>query len=437
MARRRKRSDAVTVIPSASRLVSSLRDLGYDFVQSVADLVDNSIAAEATRVEIDLRFEGPDSWFRMADNGCGMGGVEITEAMRYGTQREYGADELGKFGLGLKTASLAQCRRLTVASRTAPERARVEARCLDLDHVVETDRWEILVPPPEERRPELIAPLKPTQGTVVMWESLDRILGYKVPWGERAKSALYALAEQLDLHLGMVFHRYLAGEVRSRKKLTITINGTTVESWDPYARDEKATEVLPGAEIDVQGSEGVGLVRFQPYVLPPRERFSSEAKFNRLAGPSKWNSQQGFYIYRANRMIQSGGWSRMRALDEHVKLARASLDFYPDLDSAFGINVAKARVTIPPALKDRLRTPVENLVRRAQVVYRDHPSSSGSGSGGTSGGAGRGHRRRYGSPPARSAIEAAAKEAGEEGALRKIVKELKKVAPEVARDLGW
>ncbi len=330
MAKRRKRTTAVTVIPSASRLVSSLRDLGYDFVQSVADIIDNSIAAEATRVEIDLRFDGPDSWFRLTDNGWGMGGPEITEAMRYGTQREYEADELGKFGLGLKTASLAQCRRLTVASRTAPERARVEARCLDLDHVVETDRWEILVPPPNERRPELVSPLKDTQGTVVMWESLDRILGYKVPWGERARSSLYALAEQLDLHLGMVFHRFLAGEVRGLKKLAIKINGTKVELWDPFARDEKATEVLPGSEIDVQASEGVGLVRFQPYVLPPRERFSSDAKFNRLAGPSKWNAQQGFYIYRANRMIQSGGWSRMRAQDEHVKLARASLDFYPD-----------------------------------------------------------------------------------------------------------
>jgi hypothetical protein len=424
------------VIPSASRLVTSLRDLGYDFVQSVADIVDNSIAAEATMVAIDLRFEGPESWFRLADNGSGMQAPEITEAMRYGTQREYSADELGKFGLGLKTASLAQCRRLTVASRTAPERARVEVRCLDLDHVEATDRWEILVLSPSERRPELVDPLQDTQGTVVMWESLDRILGYKVPWGKSAQSALYALAEQLDLHLGMVFHRFLAGEVRGRKKLNITINGTRVDAWDPFARDEKATEVLPGTEIDVQSSEGVGLIRFQPYVLPPRERFSSDAKFHRLAGPSKWNAQQGFYIYRANRMIQSGGWSRMRALDEHVKLARASIDFYPDLDSAFGVNVAKATVTIPPALKERLQTPIENLVRRAQTVYRESPSSSGGGgvARGPIGSSRRGGTAGHGS---RVALEAAAKEAGEERALARIVKALKKVAPEVARDLGW
>lgn len=439
------RADAtVTVIPSARRLVSSLRDLGYDFVHSVADLVDNSVVAEATRVDIDLRFEGAESWLRITDNGKGMGGDEITEAMRYGTQRSYEPDELGKFGLGLKTASLAQCRRLSVASRRDPDVNRLEVRCLDLDHVQRTDRWEVLVPRADERDPDLVKPLSDGPGTVVLWEQLDRVLGYKMPWGERARSGLYALAEQLDLHLGMVFHRFLAGEVRGRKRLEIFINGTPVEIWDPFARDEKATEKLPACEFDVQTADGIGIVRFQPFVLPPRERFSSEKKFHRLAGPKKWNAQQGFYVYRANRMIQSGGWSRMRALDEHVKLARAAIDFYPDLDSAFGVNVAKARVSLPADLRERMGPAVEDLVRRAQAVYRQQ-GSSGGGAGGiarraghSAGGGGgpsstaRGHLRG-----AKRALQAAAKEAGEERAFRRIVEELKRIAPEIARALGW
>lgn len=433
----RGRDTTVTVIPSARRLVSSLRDLGYDFVHSVADLVDNSVTAGATRVRIDLRFEGAESWLRIADNGRGMTAAETNEAMRYGTQRSYAADELGKFGLGLKTASLAQCRKLSVASRRKGSSA-IDVRCLDLAHVERTDKWEVLIPSASERRKELVEPLEREPGTVVLWESLDRVLGYRMPWGERARSGFFALAEQLDQHLGMVFHRFLAGEVRGRPKLSMSINGTDVEVWDPFARAERATEVLPACEIDVQTQVGIGIVRFQPFVLPPRERFSSEENFHRLGGPAKWNAQQGFYIYRSNRMIQSGGWCRMRAPDEHVKLARAAIDFFPDLDSAFGVNVAKARVTLPADLKERLRVPVEDLVRRAQVVYRQQPDP-GSGARGR-GGAGRvgdgsgGYGRR---PSFKRALEAAARHAGEEKALRKIVRELKKSAAEVARALGW
>src|SRR5712692_3370844 len=123
----------VEVIPSARRLVRSLRDLGYDFVHAIADLVDNSIAAGASRMAVDMKWSGPDSWVRMTDNGTGMSGTIITEAMRFGSERDYEVDDLGKFGLGLKTASLSQCRRLTVASRIDRNQRRIEVRRWDLD----------------------------------------------------------------------------------------------------------------------------------------------------------------------------------------------------------------------------------------------------------------------------------------------------------------
>ncbi len=122
---------AIEVIPSARRLIKSLRDLGYDFRHAVADLIDNSIAARATIVTVEMRFNGEDSWLRIADNGVGMNGSTITEAMRFGTERDYEADELGKFGLGLKTASLSQCSRLTVASRVDRSAKRIEVRQWD------------------------------------------------------------------------------------------------------------------------------------------------------------------------------------------------------------------------------------------------------------------------------------------------------------------
>lgn len=427
---------AIKVLPSASRLVHSLRDLGYDFPQAVADVIDNSVAAGATRVSIDLRFDGGESWLRIADNGSGMDGDGVTEAMRYGAKQSYEEDALGKFGLGLKTASLSQCRQLSVASRKAPERTRIEVRKLDLDHVLESDRWEIFALDPNHCDERLIGPLQHGPGTVILWQSLDRILGYKIPSGKRARSAIDTLAEQLDLHLGMTFHRFLSGEVEGRKPLRIKVNGSSVSPWDPFARDEAATESLPGCDIDVVTAESVGLARFQPFVLPPRERFSSEEAFHRHSGPRKWNAQQGFYIYRANRMIQSGGWCRMRALDEHVKLARASIDFYPGLDAAFEVDVAKARAVLPAELRERLQGPVESLVRAAQAVYRAHPTGGGDAPVAQD----QTRRRRSRKKPiatARPAFESAARKAGELASLRRIIRQLRISDPGLAGQLGW
>ncbi len=470
----------IDVIPSAKRLVGSLRDIGYDFVHAVADLVDNSITAEASRIAIDVQFDGPESWVRIVDNGKGMNGTAITEAMRYGSNRTYDAEDLGKFGLGLKTASMSQCRRLTVASRIDPDINRLEVRQLDLDEIEESDRWAVFNVPAAERPDRILEPLAEHTGTVVLWEALDRVLQYKVPWGERARSGLIALADQLDQHLGMVFHRFLAGEVPRRRKLRITVNGMEVAPWDPFARSEPHTESLGEEELDVVSPQGAGMVRFTGWVLPSRDRFSSEQVFEHLGGPRRWNQQQGFYIYRANRMIQSGGWCWMRTADEHSKLARASLDFFSDLDSAFEVNVSKARVQLPADLKDKLKPHVDQLVRRAQAVYRQsapapvNPRRPTSGDMGTpvrplpppppppAPGLGDGAQLAGEGRPAvdltrsfdprelvarldsmqtiknlRRDIEAAATSVGEIPAWGRIVDELRRTHPEVAHALGY
>src|SRR5690349_16193592 len=96
------------VSPSAARLTGSLRDIGYEFTTAVADIVDNSVAAAATRVEILIEHNGADSTVFIADDGAGMSPQILLEALRFGTRRSYGQGELGRYGLGLKTASLSQ-----------------------------------------------------------------------------------------------------------------------------------------------------------------------------------------------------------------------------------------------------------------------------------------------------------------------------------------
>lgn len=452
----RTRPKVQQIIPSAARTVASLRDIGYDASHAIADLVDNSLVARASQVDITLHFDGVRSWIRIADNGEGMDAATLLQAMRYGSERKYSSDDLGKFGFGLKTASTSQCRRLTVASRQAPQYARMEVRCLDLAHIEETNEWEVLVLEGADRPDCVTDPLLEHSGTVVLWENLDRILEYKDPWGEWARKKLLSLAEQLDVHLGMVFHRFLTGEVPGQR-LRITVNGSKVEPWDPYCRREPKTEEMPTKDLAVAGDGGVGIVRIQPYVLPRQNEFSSEGAWRRASGPANWNRQQGFYVYRAHRMIQSGGWNRLRTADEHTKLARVSIDFFPDLDAIFGINITKTHVILPLELRDQLEPVVSQVARRADQRYR---SAEPKGTGGSLGGAThaqvppvRGTGRAAGktgrwpegtSPSAsdprvkpRRAIEDAAIKAGEERALGRIIDALQEQHPEVARELGW
>jgi len=363
----------IEVIPSAKRLIKSLRDMGYDFSQAVADIVDNSIEADATLVAIDIEFDGDNSWVRIADNGKGMTPKQLREAMRYGAERDYDEDDLGKFGLGLKTASMSQCQRLSVASRRTPDRADIAAYSWDLSHIEKTNRWEIL---PLERNclgPAIRQPLKDTTGTVVLWEQLDRILGYKHPYGEAARKRLSQTCREIEMHLGMVFHKFLSGEVRSRR-FKLLLNGNEIKPWDPFCRLQPKTKKLQPITIPVEHEGVSGKVLFEPFVLPHQDDFIPPDTFRLASGPANWNQQQGFYIYRAGRMIQSGGWSNLRVVDEHTKLARVAVSFSPILDDAFKINVAKMRVQMPALIRDAVRDATAPVVKLAREVYDRKPT---------------------------------------------------------------
>ena len=361
--------NGVEVIPSAQRLVKSLRDVGYEFATAVADLIDNSVEAKANTVWIDVVWDGESSYVTIADNGEGMSPQQLPEAMRFGSERDYESEDLGKFGLGLKTASLSQCLKFTVATRQNPNRADISAYCWDVDHVSATNRWEILPVKAAEMHDGVRTHLKETTGTVITWERLDRILGYKKPDGESARKHLHAVCRELEDHVAMVFHRFLSGEVRG-KRLAIYVNENKVAPWDPFARSEANTKRLDVKSFRMEGHSGKGDIIVEPFVLPHQVRFSSPEAFNRASGPEKWNKQQGFYIYRADRMIQSGGWSGLRALDEHRKLSRIAISFNPKLDEEFKINVAKMRVSLPQAMREAITKAIAPAVSLAEEEYR-------------------------------------------------------------------
>lgn len=383
------------ITPSASRLTLSLRDIGYDFETALADLVDNCIAAGATQVDIAIKFDGAASMVTVADNGRGMTERQLEEALRFGSRRKYGEQDLGKFGLGLKTASLSQARRLTVVSRPASSRT-IRGLTLDLDHVEASDCWEVLVRRASDLPPSFAAPLRTGSGTVVVWEGLDRVLTYANPDGEWARRKLQQLAESAADYLAMVFHKFIEGADGLEPRLKLTINrdvgrsthGDVLQAWDPYVSSEPATRCLGEVRYPVATANATGYVTVTSHVLPPKEAFTTVAAFERAGGPLKWNRQQGLYIYRSGRLIQAGGWAGMRTLDEHMKLARVAIEFDPVLDPLFQVNVAKMRVSLPAELKSQIRAQISEVCHEADRSYRaastnrsgqERPSSNGAG----------------------------------------------------------
>jgi hypothetical protein len=438
----------VDVTPSARRLTESLRHIGYDFTTAVADIVDNSVAAGAHKIDITIHYDGASSYVLIADDGSGMTERGLYEALRFGTRRAYANGDLGRFGLGLKTASISQCRRLTVITRHSPVYTRLSARSLDLDHVFATDRWEIIEPSPSPALERAERWLYDGPGTVVVWEDLDRVLPEQRPESGWARRRIENLARKTSEYLSMVFHRFLEGEA-GPSTITVAVNGMKLPAWNPLAPDEEERLALPVKRFELAVGNRIGEVWLHPFVLPPRSRFSSPTEFERLSGPLKWNRQQGLYVYRAGRLLQSGGWCGVRAADEHTKLARAALDFQTELDPLFQVNVAKMRVTLPPEIRTLIETPIQDLCHRAEAVYRKEPPPSAEAKqdrdlghahdistpdptapkGNASG-----HGRAEG---AGLVLRAAAMEVGEYEALGRIMGKVREREPDLATTLGW
>jgi hypothetical protein len=417
-----------SVTPSAARLTDSLRDIGYDFSSAIADLVDNSITAEATEVNVLIEFDGAASRVYISDNGLGMTLNGLTEAMRFGSRRKYGRGDLGRYGLGLKTASLSQGRCLTVVTRTSAGRRVIQTRQLDLDIVAEFDDWLIIEPDRTDVIERARNLLEDAPGTAVIWEKLDRVVPAKNSAGGWARRRLETLQQKTAEHLSMVFHKFLSGEV-GKERLVITVNDEKLAPWDPFARSEPTTQELLPQVFEIEHGESAGQVTLRRFVLPGRDQFSSPAEFERMSGPLKWNRQQGLYTYRAGRLVQWGGWAGIRSIDEHTKLARASVEFDTDLDEAFNINVAKMRVALPSQLRHMIERPINEICALADEMYRKSSKSSGDRDRSITDNFSAGLDVGL-------ALKGAAVDAGEVGALKRIAVELHKSEPKIAKALG-
>lgn len=344
-------------------MIEALRGLGYSTATAIADIIDNSISSGARNVEIEFQWNDTSSAITILDDGRGMDAETMDSAMRLGERsplEERAADDLGRFGLGLKTASFSQCRRLTVASVCESQ-----TTCLrwDLDLLAgrKDDGWYLYEGPAEGSEGFLQCLSSRTSGTLILWENLDRI----VTPGFGSQEFL-DLADNVERHLAMIFHRYLSG---TQPPLTLRINGRKLSPWDPFLTSHTATWSSPVAPISMGGQA----VTVQCHVLPHKDRLDLR-EYEVAAGPDGWTSQQGFYVYRNERMLVSGSWlglgrGRLWTKEEAHRLARIRLDIGNHSDLDWKIDIRKSTARPPVVLREQLTRLALDTRERARRVF--------------------------------------------------------------------
>jgi hypothetical protein len=350
--------------PFPSSLSESLRAFGYDLATALADLADNSLFAKARRVDLHFHWAGEESAIALADSGGGMDEKTLVNAMRIGSRNPRDVRDpadFGRFGLGLKTASFSQCRRVSVFTRTTKGKAAL-VRCWDLDHIAATDTWQLLRTPTSlaSKLAEELCAENP--GTVVVWEKLDRLTANTKTASDDDEDAFLRRAEQVGDHFGTVFHRLMAGP----RAVTFALNGRAIKPWDPFLTDETATQRLPKERLSYDGH----IVEIEPFVLPHLSRVDAETH-RRAGGLRGWNAHQGFYVYRNRRLLVPGDWLGLKGWrqEEHYKLARLLVDIPNALDQAWEIDVTKSRARPPERLRKELARIGERTRSIAKRIY--------------------------------------------------------------------
>lgn len=344
--------------PEASSMIETFRAIGYSIETAIADIIDNSITAHAQNIWIDYEWNGPSTILSITDDGYGMSNDELVQAMKPGSispleiRKE---NDLGRFGLGLKTASFSQCRKFAVLS--LKEQHQPVYWCWDLDYVNHYKNWSLIKYCPAEKR--YVQNLEEIgNGTTVVWWDIDRLTSNTRTDSEQSKSQFLTTMDSVKKHLGMVFHRFID------EGLNIFFRGRKIESWDPFmvgcdGLQSKPESILENGKVKVKG-----------FVLPHRSKLSPD-QYSTGKGPqNSWTTHQGFYVYRNKRLIVAGDWLGMFKKEVHYDLCRIRIDLTNNLDQEWQIDIKKSIARPPSKLKEYILSIAKDVRAQALEVYR-------------------------------------------------------------------
>lgn len=354
--------ESLEVVPDPISLIEAMRAVGYSTQSAIADIIDNSISAGGTKIRVEYDANSRP-FVAILDNGKGMSSRELTNAMRHGSSNPNDArplNDLGRFGLGLKTASLSQCKKLTVVSKQGDE---IYARCWDLDYVKEHNKWLVVVPSNSQIMllPMYQDLLKNDSGTLVIWQELDRLMAGSESPQEEMKIRMRDLVD----HLAFVFHRFSQKEDEI-EAVDISANGVKLHNVDPFLTSNSYTQILEGQTIKINDVQ----IRVQPYVLPHMSHLTID-EIMLAGGKDGLRHNQGFYIYRNRRLVIWGTWFRLVPKEEFFKLTRVKVDIPNSLDHLWALDIKKSAAYPPDIIRNRLKELIPHFANtsRATITY--------------------------------------------------------------------
>lgn len=350
--------------PAARPVINALRSLGYNAKTAIADLVDNSVDAKACNVKMQFEYNQGDGYIQIIDDGIGMNDLEIQVAMSIGSKdpRMFRGDqELGRFGMGLKTASFSLGKRLSVLSKQGNE---IVERCWDLDHVSKTNKWELYKQIPEEVKSKM-GVIDGGSGTIVFIDKLDRFM--RTGDNPILSHSFYKKIDQIEQHVSFVFHSLIMQDV------AIYINENIVEQWDPFLSHHDYTNPLRPRQFD----DGAGKVRVSCFILPHASYFN-QVQYKKAGGSKGWNDQQGFYIYRENRLITFGDWLDLFPKDQASQLGRIRIDISNKSDEVWQVDIKKSTINPPDSIKSQLKILAKETREISKQVFYFRTQSNAS-----------------------------------------------------------
>lgn len=338
--------------PSPSVLMNSLRSIGYTFETALADIIDNSISAVAKNIYISAPINDEDLYISILDDGNGMSRDELFNAMKYGSDREYKLNDLGRFGLGLKSASLSQCRILTVISKSEGV---ISGFQWNVDSVISDKKWDCIELEQSDIKdiPNIEKLYSLSMGTLVVWQNFD--IAYKKSNGH-IREYISEQIEEAEKHIRLVFHRFLSNRF---KQLNIFINDDPLIPIDPFLEDNPKTDTQKVSELTIHDE----IIKVQPFILPHQSDLQLE-DIEKLGGINALRNGQGFYIYRNDRLIIYGTWFRLSATSvssELLKYGRIKVDIPNTLDDVWDIDIKKQHANIPKQILNNLKKVVRDV----------------------------------------------------------------------------
>lgn len=341
--------------PNPRSMVNSYRSFGYNLSTAIADIIDNSISARASEIKLNYAWHGVDSYISISDNGIGMNAQELVIAMTPGSKNpedERHEKDLGRFGMGLKTASFSQCKRLTCISKRKDYNA--VKRCWDIDFINEENDWQLLDYVSNEIFYNEINNQK--SGTLVLWEKLDRLVGTADIANETVRASFYREMVQVKKHLQVVFHRFIESN-----RVKIFFQNEELKGINPFLLG-----ITPKPEMGQ--TEIFGDVAITYFILPHMSEISKE-DYEHSGGSLGWFQEQGFYIYRGDRLLVAGDWLGFQKKRDFSKLARISVNLTNTDDFNWHLDIKKS-TAIPPI---EIRTELERIsniaVMKSAKIY--------------------------------------------------------------------